>query len=167
MTSDLTEPRVRGADPTDLPIFSEQRSRPGRVRGRFTLPATDTPSPLDARRDLRTTAVPQPPSAPALGLDAPGLDWDLVRALRTVVAGRLTASLGAEWRRLGAGEANALGKELDRPGQERFGREIISDVLKEHTADAVTSGDRDAWTPGEQARMAQAVFDAVFRLGDC
>jgi type IV secretory pathway ATPase VirB11/archaellum biosynthesis ATPase len=165
MTSDLTERRVEGTDPTDLPLFSGQPTRPGRVRGTFTLASSATPTALDAGRDRHALPVPRTQTGPAHAGDVPGLDWELVRAFRTVVAGRLTASLGADWRRLGANEPKAFGEELDRPGQERFGRAVISDVLKEHTADVVKSGDQDAWTPGEQARMAQAVFDSVFRLG--
>ena len=163
MTSDLTEHRVHGDDPADLPLFSERPARHGRVRGGFTLATAATPTPLEARRDLRTS--PAPKAMVGAPVEAAALDWELVRAFRTVVAGRLTASLGADWRRLGADQPHPLGAELDRFGQERIGRAVISDVLKEHAADAVTSGERDAWTPGEQARMAQAVFDAVFRLG--
>ena len=163
------------ADPTSLPLFTHPAPmsgppRPGRVRGTFTMhppptppaptapvPAPPAPARLDeARRRHPATPAPivaPPPAAAALPpaavapVAAEGIDWGLVTAFRTVVAQRLVQ----------AGVA-------DRAGQEAFGRQAIAELLSEHTADAVATGE-PAWSRGQRAVMGQAVFDAVFRLG--
>lgn len=172
MSTDPIEPAgAERVDPTSLPLFTRQppaapnapAPRPGRVRGTFTMhppPTPVAPSPsavpvrLDqARRRHHPTPAPTPTTLP-LPVTSPAgpggegpVDWGLVTAFRTVVAQRLVQ----------AGLP-------DRAGQEAFGREVIAELLAEHTADAVATGE-PAWGPGQRTVVGQAVFDAVFRLG--
>ncbi|MEO3936768.1 CpaF/VirB11 family protein [Dermatophilaceae bacterium Soc4.6] len=120
------------------------------------------------------------------------IDWALVTAFRTLVAGRL--ALGGDWRAQtdsancansatgvsrvsgaidskgvggsggGGSRPGADGGARDRAAQERFGWVVIADLLREHAADVAASG-APAWTGRQQSLMGQAVFDAVFRLG--
>lgn len=148
-------------DPASLPLFAATPPRPGRVRGGFSMRPPEGLAVLDeARRRREAAHRDQPRDAGQL----PPIDWELVRAFRTVVAGRLTATGEGGW----AEESPAGERPLvveDRADQERRGWDIILDVLREHTADVVKAGTGDAWSAAEHARMAQAVFDAVFRLG--
>ena len=160
-------------DPTSLPLFAAPAPRPGRVRGGFTMrprPPSHPgePVPLDQvrRRHGVTDPAPTPTSAQILA-EQDQIDWGLVTAFRTLVASRLAQSLGRDWRSdPGADDApvGTVHAPLDRAGQERYGWEVITDLLKDHTADAVATG-APAWTARQQSVMAQAVFDAVFRLG--
>jgi pilus assembly protein CpaF len=166
MSSQPSTPPLPPTDPAALPLFAGSPPRPGRVRGDFSLgPAGTGPAALDEAR-RRRAAVHRPP-APGDNDEAP-IDWELVRAFRTVVAGRLTAALGVPGRESAPGEDPATARpaaDLDRAEQERRGWAVIGDVLTEHTADVVQAGTGDAWTGVEQAHLAQAIFDAVFRLG--
>ena len=181
MSTDPIAQPPEPVDPTSLPVFAPPhalaRPRPGRVRGAFSMRPQDSveqdgPVPLEqARRrhgPVIAPAAPQPGPAPGEAGSAGGeIDWGLVTAFRTVVAQRLVQALGRDWREGGGAPdvAATPGPALaDRSAQERFGWEVITELLAEHTADAVTSG-APAWTVREQALMAQAVFDAVFRLG--
>ncbi|KAB7740062.1 CpaF family protein [Nostocoides sp. F2B08] len=107
-------------------------------------------------------------SIPAGGrwVEQEDIDWGLVAAFRTMVADRLSAALGAHWRARSDTDPTTARRfgGLDRAEQERVGREIIADLLRDHSAESVARG-ATRWTPSEQAVMGQAVFDAVFRLG--
>lgn len=167
MTSQPIPDPASPTDPAALPIFADTPTRPGRVRGDFALrPATPAAVPLEEARRRRAAQHRTPPARTTEASDA-AIDWQLVRAFRTVVAGRLTEELGGDWRQGADAEASDLPRQARsvREEQESCGRAVIHDVLKDHTAGVLTSGTGDAWTPAEQARMAQAVFDAVFRLG--
>ena len=167
-----TEPSTDPGDPTALPLFATPPLRPGRVRGGFTMsPPTlrpDAPLPLDEARRRQAWPDPVTPTAPTTGphlLAQEEVDWGLVRALRTVVAARLTQGLGNDRREEQDGaEARGRTGVTDRAGQEQYGQRIINDLLAEHAADAVATG-AQTWSPRQQAHMARAVFDAVFRLG--
>ncbi len=163
-----SSPEPLPTDPAALPLFAEPPARPGRIRGDFSLrPATSGRAVLDEARSRRAASRPTPTTVPTAADETP-IDWGLVRAFRTVVAGRLTAALGGDWRPDATTDIPATPRravDLDRDEQERYGWAVIHDVLKEHTANVVQSGTGDAWTGTEQARMAQAIFDAVFRLG--
>jgi type IV secretory pathway ATPase VirB11/archaellum biosynthesis ATPase len=118
----------------------------------------------------RSASLPHA-GTPSGWADQEGLDWGLVAAFRTMVADRLSQALGANWRArtdagpgTGSGGTRRAGGSPDRAEQEQVGREIIADLLRDHTADSVAKG-LARWTPGQQAVMGQAVFDAVFRLG--
>lgn len=169
-----SEPIIPDRDPAALPpLFAAPANRPGRVRGGFSMrppaKAAGLAVPLEELRRRHTAA--HRPTATATGedplLEQGEIDWALVAAFRTLVATRLAQVLGGDWRARAAGEPGAAepGRILmDRDAQEQFGWGVIEDLLLEHTADAVATG-APAWTPRQRAVMAQAVFDAVFRLG--
>jgi len=168
MTSQPIPDPLPPTDPAALPLFADPPARPGRIRGDFSLrPAAMGPAVLDEARRRRAVLRPAPTSPPTSEDETP-IDWKLVRAFRTVVAGRLTAALGGDWSQDATADAPATPRraaDLSRDEQERHGWAVIHDVLKEHAADVVKAGTGDAWNGARQARMAQAVFDAVFRLG--
>ncbi len=120
--------------------------------------------------EVRRRSATQPPAAEPIGdrLREQGeIDWGLVTAFRTLVANRLAQAMGGDWRERSTGDDPSTGSgrtSMDRAAQEQYGQALIDDVLTEHTADAVATG-APAWTARQQRLMAQAVFDAVFRLG--
>ena len=167
------QPKTPPGDPTDpasFPLFASPPARPGRVRGGFSMrprPEAGPPVPLEEVRRRHAAAHPQAREAGVDRLsDQDGIDWGLVTAFRTMVASRLAQALGGDWRARADGDnpQSTSRTAMDRSGQEEFGAAVIGDLLKEHTADAVATGGQ-AWTPREQSLLAQAVFDAVFRLG--
>ena len=86
---------------------------------------------------------------------------------RTMVATRLAAAFGGDWAGQAEEQAGRGGRDrarADRAEQEAMGRDLIDEVLREHSADVAAAGEQ-AWTPVQRAATAQAVFDAVFRLG--
>jgi Flp pilus assembly CpaF family ATPase len=118
---------------------------------------------LDQAR-ARRAAIPAPAPDPGQGGQVE-LDWGLVAAFRTLVSDRIAAALGRSWHAAEGGDGRApSGPTMDKTAQEDLGRAVIADLLSEHAADAVTSG-ATTWTPLDQQRMAEAVFNAVFRLG--
>ena len=174
MTSEPLIPAQDPSDPTSLPpLFSSPPTRPGRVRGGFSMrngseaePAA--PVPLDAVRRRHAAHQPTPSVTTGQFSDHDDLDWGLVAAFRTLVANRLAAAMGEDWRTRTADQSDAAAGSgripMDRAAQEQEGWRAIDDLLSEHTADAVATG-AEAWTPRQRAVMAQAIFDAVFRLG--
>lgn len=134
-------------DPTALPIFHQRR------------PARATPSPagsLAGSLPVAASTEPQPsaadPVASSMNLAprAQGPDWRLVASLRAQASDRLSAQIA--------------GERLDPDAEQELGRAIIQDLLASHAADMLHDG-QQAWTQLEQARLARAVFDAIFRLG--
>ena len=171
MTSEPIQPERDPSDPTSLPpLFSTPPARPGRIRGGFSMrPGGDEPPapvPLDVVR-RRHGATAGAGAADASVSYHENLDWGLVAAFRTLVATRLAAAMGEDWRSR-ASEPSETGTSghipMDRAAQEQEGWRAIDDLLTEHIADAVATGVQ-AWTPRQRAAMAQAIFDAVFRLG--
>jgi len=80
-----------------------------------------------------------------------GLDWALVNAFRARASEQLTTALAAR-------------EALSGVVQRELGRQIIAELLDAAAQDDLTAG-RTTWSIGEQAAMADAVFDAVFGLG--
>lgn len=149
-----TDPITEAPSPAQLPpLFTTvpERPRPGRVRGRFTLGA-DSPAGPVSLQEARTRHTTGP--APAPGAYGVGeVDWGLVSAFRTQAAARLA--------QVWDGTSPAL---TDRAAQEETGWRVIEDLLADHTSDALDAG-TSTWTGQQRARYAQAIFDAVFRLG--
>ena len=79
-----------------------------------------------------------------------GIDWPAVARMRAAASTRLSNRIGTD--------------RLDKDHQQSLGRLIITDLLSEHESEALASG-RTPWEPAYQARMGQAVFDALFQLG--
>lgn len=76
--------------------------------------------------------------------------WQRVRRLQGDVSARLTAAL--------------TGEHLDQNDREQMGREIIMRVVQEEHDTELEAG-RRPWSPAYSARLTQALFDALFRLG--
>lgn len=80
------------------------------------------------------------------------VDWALVSELRSQASERLSQAVAAERGR------------LDKISQEELGRAIVLDLIESSMAEAVNTGTL-AWSTAEQAALAKAVFDSLFRLG--
>ena len=129
MTSEPVLPSPGPADPAGLPpLFASPPVRPGRVRGDFTMrgrSATQAASvPLDeVRRRHRLTSSGTAPVVDHV-TDQGEIDWGLVTAFRTLVAGRLAQGLGGDWRARGNEPGQGSGPDgvpMDRTGQEHYG----------------------------------------------
>ncbi len=122
---------------------------PGRVRSSFRL------NPGDAPGVRVVVSEPDPfdpvPAAALPPTVTPGysIDWKLVAAFRGQAAEALT---------------QRLGQATSRQAQQELGRAIITELLDAAADEAVTAG-RSTWTRPEQAALAQAIFDSLFRLG--
>ena len=147
-----------------LPLFANPpvpngHARPGRVRSTFRLDGD-----ADPEATIRPGAARRP--HPAGSLVAAGelpvsllrqvssgvrVDWAEVARLRGEASSQLTEAIGEQ-------------PSMDRPAQERLGRSIIDRLLD--AADAASVAERaQARTLVERQRLADAVFDALFRLG--
>lgn len=137
------------SDPRSLPLFES--------RARRTNPADGTPRrparPRSASGLHAVDAASESASTPApRRATASELDWGLVAAFRSQASELLTKQLGDD--RL----------HLDKAAQEALGRSIIVELLEAAAAEAVTAG-RPSWSLAEQDALAQAIFNALFRMG--
>ena len=149
----------------DLPIFGspttpEGAATAGRVRSAFRYGSDDmdvTVAPnmaeppdggaADLRREPRSVVEAEVRLA---GATVAGVDWRLVGRLRVEVARRLADRMGeARW---------------SAEDQEAEGWAIIRKLLDEQAAEALAASGQPR-SLAEQESMAQAVFDACFRLG--
>ena len=155
-------------DPQRLPLFATTTGpnghpRPGRVRSTFRLaepaaeaaePAAKAPEPVELRRvSVPASLVPadEVPVSLLPRLRSGGLDWARVARLRSEASTALTEALG---------EHPAMG----RAEQEELGRSIIERLLDGEDADTVVRRGQ-ARTLAERRQLAEATFDALFRLG--
>ncbi|MFV0429540.1 MAG: CpaF family protein [Arachnia sp.] len=150
----------RAADPLGLPLFSSgvtvNGHKPGRVRSPFRLlePASTpqppapqaVPSSLVPEADLPPQLRPRPPRAAASGRD-----WAEVARLRGEASAALTEAIGRQ-------------PGMDRAEQEDVGRGIITQLLDAQDASTLAESGQ-ARTLAERDVLAEAVFDALFRLG--
>ncbi|MGO1487834.1 MAG: CpaF family protein [Arachnia sp.] len=135
------------ADLADLPLFHPPA---GRRRGTFTM----TPKPTLPRPTPRPTAPPPPSLVPTVAVLPPrmersvtgAMDWTVVDALRERVSDELSQ------------------RDLSEADREVLGKEVIAEVLAREARTATTNG-QPTWTLQHQARLADALFDAVFRMG--
>lgn len=134
-----------------IALFAPQpTSPPGRTRGGFSM-AGEPRNPLE--REVATQPAPPGEQAGRVAL-APRvqralegeIDWDLVDVLRERVSAELSE------------------RDPDPAQRETVGREIIAGVLDEESRASTVRGQL-TWTLEHQDRLAQALFDAVFRLG--
>ena len=130
-------------DPGTLALFAQPTPPAGRTRGGFRM------VPRDAPRREAPAAAPTSRLEPAprvqRRLDG-DIDWDLVDVLRERVSAELSE------------------RDPDSGDREAVGREIIAAVLEEESRASTVRGQL-TWTLDHQDRLAQALFDAVFRLG--
>ncbi len=156
MTIDDTVP-TSSSDPAWLPLFAPPQ-RPGRVRGTFAMPAAPRatgPSPA-----LANPGPPHRPERPAIR----DVDWALVTAFRSQVADRLAKRLGDRSATEKSGTTDAPAAGPDKAAQQELGRTLIAELLDGYAVDSVADG-AGSWIAAEQDAMAEAVFNAVFRLG--
>ena len=145
------------ADPTSLPLFTQPVERSGRARSSFSLTGTPRPvAPPPLTSVVGSSSGTFAPdgslaTSPAVGSVGQGIDWSLVAALRSAASERLMAALD-------------LDAHLDRQAQQELGRRIINELLADELVDQTRLG-RGAMGRDQQSRLAQAVFDALFRLG--
>lgn len=136
-------------DLLDLPMFGEQTAHaggpPGRVRGGFRYPGDHEPEPsVEGPR-----VVPIRPGIALASEASSAVDWAEVGRFRGEVAKRLPSRVGGV---------------ADRAEEEAAGWAVISQLLDEDAASSVArSGDMRSQEA--QQRLAQAIFDSVFRLG--
>ena len=146
-------------DPMDTPLFASRprangHSRPGRVRSTFRLePGGDPQAAGPSVVPLSVVPAAQLPEALRLRpkADADRMDWAEVARFRTEASAALTEVLGER-------------PGMSRAEQEELGRQVIARLLD--ADDATSVADRgSARTLAQTQAMADAVFDALFRLG--
>jgi Flp pilus assembly CpaF family ATPase len=137
-----------------LPMFDSQRPaqvrRPGRVRGGFRAP--DEPVPDTSAVPSRVVPIRPAPYGSAFGSASSavdGVDWAEVARFRGEVAKRLPGRVGGV---------------ASREREEAEGWSVIRQLLDEDTATSLARSG-EIRTADAQQRLAQAIFDSVFRLG--
>lgn len=136
-------------DPRSLPLFQSRTSRSNPADPTLRRPPRPrTVSGLHAV-DAVAESVGDPTPRRTTSSD---VDWEVVAAFRSQASDLLTKRLGDD--RL----------HMDRAAQEALGRSNIVELLEAAAADAVTAG-RPSWTLAQQDGLAQAIFNALFRMG--
>jgi len=141
-----------GDDDVAVPRQPAAHSLAGRL-GAPSLPAPEAPRSEPAARPP-VTPTPEP-AATSRGRgdtsSSTSLDWQLVAELRTQASDLLMASLGDE-------------RGQDVEAERERGRAIIHELLATTAADRIHDGE-PAWPLEVQARLAEAVYNALFGLG--
>ena len=146
----MSLPLFAGGSEAASPITNGRRAR-GRVRGDFQLDGLRTPEP--SRLPLGAVPAAEVPAEISLPLAAgEQVDWSLVAAFRAQASEQLTRLLGEDRTHVSA--------EL----QQEQGRAIVLELLDSAAAELVHQG-KETWSTALQQRLAQAVFDSLFRLG--
>lgn len=152
MTKNLPQVSVVN-DPSQLPLFA-------RMARAWTTPAasdqTDSQwsQPHLAEppiRDWEKGAVIRAESTAPRRTSQAGVDWALVAALRSAASERLMRAM-------------EINQHMDSVEQQTIGQRIISELLDEEVKQSAAVG-RGAFDRNHQSALAQAVFDALFRLG--
>ncbi|MBI5027336.1 MAG: Flp pilus assembly complex ATPase component TadA, partial [Actinobacteria bacterium] len=135
-------------------MFDSQRPapvrRPGRVRGGFRVP--DEPTSDTYVVPSRVVPIRAATSGSVFGSASPavdGVDWTEVARFRGEVAKRLPGRVGGV---------------ASREREEAEGWAVIRQLLDEDSA-ATLARSGEIRTTDAQQRLAQAIFDSVFRLG--
>ncbi len=122
-----------------------------RLPGFRGLTVTSEPAPIftgTARQNPPTATPARTTPRPA---DLSNIDWALVYRIRYTVAERL---------------ANAAGPLVDEATRLQIGRDIIPDIVKEHSDNAVLAGDRENQISNRDfERYRRAVDSAIFGYG--
>lgn len=152
-------------DLLSLPLFARHRSprpaesRPARpTRSNFTVtrPAAPQPAPHRTPPPTASGGVTPLPLRDRTADRAAGehpLDWGLVAAFRQQASKLLMERLQGDGLRY-----------VPEDEKRELGRSIIYELLQDHAADLVKRGEA-GWSARHVERMAQAVFDAQFRMG--
>lgn len=170
----MSEPTtVAQRDPTALPLFAptpaeaapSKTARTPHAR-RLAGPFAPTP-PNDTGTTANTVAPADPPAARPLhaivdaqpaqagsGLSQHGVDWALVRSIRTQVSERIRDAL----------DSAELRQGLSRERHEPVARQLIDEEITQHNSRTVKAG----LTPlrgAERSGTTAAVIDSIFGLG--
>jgi len=141
-------------DPTQLPLFARTApTRPSAVSGeppRYVPLPSSQPTPPQ-QPDWVDEAVSRVAPPTAHRITQASVDWSLVAALRSAASERLMRGM-------------ELNQHMEVAEQHALGRRIISELLDEEAKQSAAAG-RGAFDRHRQSALAQAVFDAVFRLG--
>ena len=134
-------------DPGTLALFTQPTPPAGRNRGSFRMLTTEEPRRQAQQAPDAQPELVRPVLAPRVQRRLAGeIDWDLVDTLRERVSAELSE------------------RDPDPSTREDIGREIIATVLEEESRASTVRGQL-TWTLDHQDQLAQALFDAVFRLG--
>ena len=133
-----SEARLEPVDPSDLPLFAQP------------IPAANGFGAHGHARRPASLWNGDAPLSDSAAVDE--TDWSLVAALRAQASEQLSQAVAADRGR------------LDRAAQEELGRSIVLDLIESTVADTVNAGGT-AWPVAQQAALARAVFDSLFRLG--
>ena len=142
-------------DPSQLPLFT-------RTAPTWTRPAAAAASP---GYPPLASSQPTPPQHPDWADEAlsrvvatnahraaqSAIDWGLVAALRSAASERLMRAM-------------EINQRMESAEQQALGRRIIAELLDEEAKQSASAG-RGAFDRHHQSALAQAVFDALFRLG--
>jgi len=88
----------------------------------------------------------------ALPTSATDVDWALVSSLRARASEQLSQAVATDRSR------------LNKEAQRELGRSIVLELIESTMTEQVDAG-RGTWSQSQQRATAQAVFDALFRLG--
>jgi Flp pilus assembly CpaF family ATPase len=140
-------PTAPGAPPLVPPPVPAPAGPAPRAGAGTPPPPTPQPIPVVTAQSLPRPALP---AASDVAWLTGQVDWTVVAQLRTAASKRLSTRLGAQ--------------RLEPARQHDLGRRIIADLLEERASEAIAQG-LSPWDATYQARVGQAVFDALFRLG--
>lgn len=153
-----------GSDPASIPLLAAPLPGPATSLSRGSGHGSRSPWPsLTAPHQPREH---RPPAASSIRAGVvgrvhrgPDVDWALVARLRTQASDRLSQAVPPE-----AAQARLSRGGLDQAGQEELARKIIFELIDQTRGERADAGD-DPLTLPQQHELAQAVFDALFRLG--
>ena len=149
-------------DPSELPIFARPRpvpddfaaadgGRPGRIRSAFTLDPAAPAEVVEIDPTRHVGAASRWGVSDRGSGSAVGVEWGLVASLRTLASERLMRAM-------------ELNPHIERDEQQALGRRIIAELLEDEAKESASRG-RGGFDRHLQVVVAQAVFDALFRLG--
>jgi len=150
----FAQPRAASPAPAERVVQPIQGGTHGRVRSDYTItPAT---KPAENRIHLVRAAdgrVAGEPQESAQREDEEPLDWGLVAVFRQRSADQLSKQLSGE-----------SFQQTSIEEQQEMGRANIIEMLRDHSSSSAAGG-VVSWDSRFVQRMAQAVFDAQFRMG--
>jgi len=138
---------VEYGDLTRLPLFAQPVA--DQLSGQ---PPYDVDPSQTVSQTMSLDPDPATPATRAAGVAGAEVDWHLVASLRAQASEQLSHAIAADRGR------------LDRAAQEELGRSIVLDLVESAMAEAANAGEA-TWSLARQRSLAQAVFDALFRLG--
>ncbi len=143
-------------DPSQLPLFTRtapawSRSAPSSEASQRYVPrASSQPTPSQ-HPDWADEALTRVVATSAQHAAQSSVDWVLIAALRSAASQRLM-------------QAMEINQHMESSEQQTVGRRIIAELLDEEAKQSASAG-RGAFDRHHQSALAQAVFDALFRLG--